>query len=373
MADEGKVCVCPQCGKKYKLKDGFEAKSFSCKACGATVWVAGKPPAPAPTSGRPAATAAAAPRGGRGGRAGSAGRRSRHGHGAEGEGGRRGRTHEKPKSNKNILIAVAAVAAVGIVVVIAVMSGKDKGEPVAQQPAAGSPAAGTGTSTSAPAAVNPAPTNPAAPNAAGTAEPSGSETPKAPEATDTGPAPSPEGGESEKPKLGSGTKKEKVKSKYDPPATLGHLETTPPEQRKQIDDWIVLMLDPQAGRDSLDAKTKLAATGKPAFPPVLGAMAKIRDSIADTDSPEERLIESSLKLADECLREMDGYLEAHDKAPIRPGTEKNYIEYVLRIHYRRWMEGMGSTPLKDMETMPGPFDASKVARDEGADEEEAGK
>jgi hypothetical protein len=98
-------------------------------------------------------------------------------------------------------------------------------------------------------------------------------------------------------------------------------------------------------------------------------MAKVRDTIADTDSMEERLIESSLKLADECLREMDGYLDAHDKAPIRPGTEKNYVEYVLRIHYRRWLDGMGSTPLKDMETMPGPFDPNTMQKEEGADEE----
>ncbi len=381
MADEGKVCVCPQCGKKYKLKEGFDAKSFSCKACGAAVWVAGKPPAPAPTSARGAGPSPAVGRkGGRGGRAASADRHSRHGHGAHGEGGRRGRGHEQPKSNKSVLIAVAAVAVVGIVIVVAVASGKDNSQqPVAQQPAAGGPglaAAGTGTPASTPPAATGAqapPANAGAANPTGAPGAVGPETPKAAETPDTEPAPSPEGGESEKPKLGGATKKEKTKSKYDPPATLGHLETTPPELRKQIDDWIVMMLDTQAGRDSLEAKTKLAATGKPAFQPILGAMAKIRDNIADTDSMEERLIESSLKLADECLREMDGYLEAHDKAPIRPGTEKNYIEYVLRIHYRRWMEGMGSTPLKDMETMPGPFDASKVADEGGDEEEEAGK
>jgi hypothetical protein len=143
---------------------------------------------------------------------------------------------------------------------------------------------------------------------------------------------------------------------YDPPATLGHLETTPQQQRKEIDELIVVMFDVEAGRGSLDAKARLAAIGKPAFPPVLGAMARIRDAIRDTDSMEERLVESSLKLADECLREMDGFLDAHDKAPIRPGTEKSYIVYVLRIHYRRWQDGMGGQPLKELEKMPGPFD-----------------
>ena len=147
-----------------------------------------------------------------------------------------------------------------------------------------------------------------------------------------------------------------AKSRWEPPATLGHLDTTPPEQRKEIDDLIAVMFDAEAGRESLDAKARLAAIGKPAFLPVLGRMAQIRDFIGDTDSMAERLDESSLKLADECLREMDGYLDAHDKAPIRPGTEKKYIEYILRIHYRRWLDGMGSEPLKDLEPMPGPFD-----------------
>lgn len=145
-------------------------------------------------------------------------------------------------------------------------------------------------------------------------------------------------------------------SKWDPPATLGHLETTGPELRAQIDDLIVVMFDPEAGRESLDAKMKLAEIGKPAFPPLLGTMAHVRDTITDDDTLEERILESSLMLADQCLREMDGYLDAHDKAPIRPGTDRKYIEYIVRLHYRRWLDGMGSTPLKDMEEMPGAFD-----------------
>jgi hypothetical protein len=156
------------------------------------------------------------------------------------------------------------------------------------------------------------------------------------------------------------------RGKYDPPATLGHLETTAPDVRKEIDRLVAVMLDPKAGRDSLEAKAKLAAIGKPAFLPVLGAMAGIRDAIGDTDSAEERLTESALKLADECLREMDGYLDAHDKAPIRPGTEKKYIQYILRIHYRRWLDGMGLDPLKDVEKMPGPFDPAAEEPDPDA-------
>ena len=145
------------------------------------------------------------------------------------------------------------------------------------------------------------------------------------------------------------------RKKWDPPVTLDHLPTTPQDERRRIDDLIVVLFDPQAGRDSLRAKQELALIGKPAFLPVLGEMAIVRDTITDNDSMEERLIESSLKLADECLREMDGYLDAHDKAVIRPGTDKKYIEYILRMHYKRWMDGCGSPPLKDLERMPGPF------------------
>jgi hypothetical protein len=120
------------------------------------------------------------------------------------------------------------------------------------------------------------------------------------------------------------------------------------------------MMDPQAGRDSLDAKQKLAAIGKPAFPVILGAMAKVRDKITDKDTIEERLIESSLKLADECLREMDGYLESKMKPPIRPGTDKKYIVYIIRLHYRRWKEALEAMP-----EMPGPYDPSVEYKEEG--------
>lgn len=369
MADEGTVCVCPQCGKKYKLKGGFEAKSFSCKGCGATVWVAGKPPAPAPTAKGAGAALAVASKGGRGGRgAPSSGalRRSRgHGHAEEAEGGRRGRGREKPKSSTKLLIAIGAVAVIGIVVVVAVMSGKDKGDTgpggTTQAPGLAASTAGTPPAPDKPAPKPPDTAQPKPPVGAPAENPEGEE----PEA-----APSPEGGE--KPRLGGGKKPDGA-GKYDPPATLGHLETTPPEQRKQIDELIALMFDVQAGRESHDAKAKLAAIGKPAFLPVLGKMAVIRDTITDEDSMPERLIESSLMLADGCLREMDGFLEASGKQVIRPGTDKKYIKYILLLHYRRWNDGMGSRPLKDMETMPGAFDASKLPPDSGEEDEEAGK
>jgi len=148
-------------------------------------------------------------------------------------------------------------------------------------------------------------------------------------------------------RFGSGRRRP---SRWDPPATLGHLKTTPPAKRKQIDALVAVMMDPMAGRKSLDAKEKLAAIGKPAFLPVLRAMARARDAITDKDTVEERLLESSLKLADECLRTMDGFLDSKGKQPIRPGTDRKYIRYILRLHYRRWMEH-----LKDLAAMPGPF------------------
>ena len=38
---------------------------------------------------------------------------------------------------------------------------------------------------------------------------------------------------------------------------------------------------------------------------------------------------------------------------LRPGSEKRYIEYICRLHYKRWV-----TVLKDMPAMPGPYDLS---------------
>ena len=389
MPDEGKVCVCPQCGKKYKLKEGFEAKSFSCKGCGATVWVAGKPPAPAPTATKGAAAAPAVVRkGGRGGRAtgsrGGGGRHRAHGRGEreEGEGkeGRRGHGREKPKSKATLWLAVAGVAVVGIVIVIAVISGKDKGkgkaegQQVAQQPAGTNPVPGpglaaAGTPPGEQPATNPAGANPT-PGVENPKNPAPGETAKGNEGETEAPV-SPEGGETtKKPVKGlGGADVKKGMGQYDPPASLGHLETTTPEMRKQIDELIAVMFDVQAGKDSNEAKAKLAAIGKPAFLPILGKMAAIRDTITDSDTVEERLIESSLMLADLCLREMDGYLDANDKAPIRPGTDKEYITYILRLHYRRWTDGMKkSTPLKDLDQMPGAFDPSTAKS--GDDDEE---
>ncbi|MHC4930641.1 MAG: hypothetical protein ACYTGV_00405, partial [Planctomycetota bacterium] len=43
-------------------------------------------------------------------------------------------------------------------------------------------------------------------------------------------------------------------SRWDPPADLPHLESTPAELRQRIDEQIEIMFDPDAGRESLEAK-----------------------------------------------------------------------------------------------------------------------
>jgi len=358
MVDEGTVCVCPQCGKKYKLKAGFEAASFSCKSCAATVWVAGKPPAPKVEAG---GRRRAGGRRGRGrGRATAgrpaAGRRGRRAEADEGGEERRG-GYERPKSNANLYIAIGGLAIIGIVVVVVIMTGKDApppAPPVAQTPSK------TADPSTAPATTTPAKPVAVVPEKPAVAQPEVERPDPKPAIAKTALA---EGDNEENPaaprsgkNLGGATKKKdrpRGTSRWDAPATLGHLKSTSPSERKQIDDLVRLMMDPQAGRDSLDAKTKLAALGKPAFPVILGAMAKVRDTIGDTDTIDERLIESSLKLADECLREMDGYLVSKSKPPIRPGTDKKYIVYIIRLHYRRWKEA-----LEAMAEMPGPYDPS---------------
>jgi hypothetical protein len=141
------------------------------------------------------------------------------------------------------------------------------------------------------------------------------------------------------------------RSRWDAPTDLPHLASTDHELRRKIDGLVATMLDVKAGRDALRARDELVTLSKPVFPRVLAAMAEIRDTITDNDSAEERRIELSLQRADECLREIDGWLTSKQKAPIRPGADRKYIAYIIRLHYRRWRE-----KLQHMDEMPGPFD-----------------
>jgi hypothetical protein len=125
-------------------------------------------------------------------------------------------------------------------------------------------------------------------------------------------------------------------SRWDPPENIPHLNGTPAKQRAEIDRLVKVLLDVDAGRDSLVAKERLVALGKPAFPRVLAAMARITNGLTDVDNMQERLLESSLKLGDSALREIDPYLKDKGKTVIRPGTDLKYARYILRLHYKRW-------------------------------------
>ena len=114
-----------------------------------------------------------------------------------------------------------------------------------------------------------------------------------------------------------------------------------------------LVLDPFAGSDCFDAKQKLAQIGKPAYLPILAKIAKMKDSFKWDNTHDDNVNMASVKLADECLRMMDGYLEANSIGVIRPGTDERYYGYVVRMHYKRWKE-----TLEGLDKMPGPFDPS---------------
>lgn len=367
---QGTICVCPQCGKKYKLKEGFAAESFACKACGATVWVAGKPKAPSARSGtrRSAARGKARGRGAaaktRGGK--RAPTRTRRGAAAADTGDEerpgRGR-YQRPQDKTGVIIVAVGGVLVLAIVLYFVLAGK-KDEAKTNETTASVPTDPMDLPDEPGEHETPGiQANPIIPES--TPEPTGDGAPAEGKIDDTQEA-------STEPakKLGGGTvERGGIRlSRYDPPPDLGHLEDTPPDLRKKIDEFVELMFDQYAGRDSLDAKNKLIAIGKPAFPVILGRMARVRDSITDVDSPEERMLESSLKLADEALREMDGYLTANEKSTLRPGSEKKYIAYICRLHYKRWVK-----VLSEMPEMPGPFDASKFYGDEEKPEEYDGK
>jgi hypothetical protein len=119
------------------------------------------------------------------------------------------------------------------------------------------------------------------------------------------------------------------------------------------------MFDPYAGSDCFAAKQKLAQIGKPAYLPILAAMAKTKKQFKWDNSHDENVLMSSVKLADECLRLMDGYLEANGIGVIRPGTDEKYYGYVVRMHYKRWKR-----TLEELDEMPGPFDPSTEYEEE---------
>jgi len=378
---EGKICVCPQCGKKFKLKAGFAAASFACTSCGATVWLDKKP---APSKKVPRTKrGGAATRARRGGKRAPAARKGRTRGGrreaaAEAEEQRpRGRYSSQGNNQTNVILAVVGLLIVVGGILFFVL--RDTGAPAdgneTQQASKESAETGAGEQSD--------PTMGAADTGAGSPAPSDTTDEGLPEVdpggqdgtgeagdgdasgaakkADDGEKAADDGGEAEKkdnPLMkigGSGKKRPKGDrgSRYYPPADLGHLDSTPPELRKQIDELIDTMFDVDAGIDSARAKQKLAAIGKPAFLPILGRMRRERDKLKDDSSLEERRMEASIKLADETLRMMDGHLDAQAKQPIRPGTDNRYIDYILKWHHYRWVK-----ELSELNEMPGPFTPS---------------
>jgi DNA-directed RNA polymerase subunit RPC12/RpoP len=408
---EAKICVCPQCGKKFKVSADAAAASFACSACGATVWIDGKPKV-APggrrskasgaraAGGRAARGRAAEGRAAEGGGAGKGraagkkrgraagkagaeaapagrgkGRRGGRAHDAgfvDEEGAHHGRRYRKKEDNSNVIIAV-----IGLVVIIALVAfflmgtGDDPkptdgtGEQAAN--ASGSGDGGNGmTDTDGGPKETPTDTG----TAKTAAEPTKPDTPEAGDGTD--PEAKTDAPDGEPTKLTTDETKfkrvdgKKVRiSKYNPPEDLApHLESTPADKRKEIDDLINTMFDPDSGRDGFDAKKKLILIGKPAFIPVLQRMVVTKKNLKWDRSLEDNITLSSVRLADEVLREMDGWIEAKNVQRIVPGSDEKYYDYVLRIYYRRWL-----TELKDMEKMPGPYDPSVEYKGENEEEE----
>ncbi len=376
---EAKVVVCPQCGKKYKLAAAFEAASFQCKACAATVWVEKKPAASSARtkSGRGRSAGRAAGRKAKGGRAAPARHRARREpteEPGEGSGERRPR-YQRQKSKSGLIVGLVAVVIVGGVGV-AYMVSKNKKEggtstafrdlmefPDGQAPEPAEVAA-NGAGTAAQKATQDAAAKKKEGETEGTEKDSAAKKGSDAVAEEEQPRPTK--------KLGGSRRKHadgRLRlSKWDPPPDIPHLKETTPEERKKIDEAIVTMMDPDMGRDSHIAKQDLVFMGKKAFPRVLASMAKIRDTITDVDNDEERLIESSLRLADGCLREMDGYLNAYNKTRLSIGCTKRYITYICRLHYKRWIKD-----LQKMPKMPGPHDPSLDHEEAKPEEFDGGK
>lgn len=383
---EAKICVCPQCGKKFKVSADADAASFACSACGATVWLDGKPKQPsggrrkagagraaggrgaskgragAKTGGRAAGkAAAAAPTG----RAKGRGRGKAHDAGFTDEDGtHHGRRHRKKEDNSNVIIAVIGlVVIIGLVAFFLMSSGDDPKptDPNQEQASnnSGTDATGSGSGTGTDKAATGTEAGKTDPGTAGTeaadtTEPDGTEATDPGAATDTPKADEPKKLTAQKARYKRVNGKKVRISKYNPPEDLKpHIESTPADKRKEIDDLIDTMFDADAGGDCHRAKKKLIALGKPAFLPILQRMVVSKKLVKWDRSIDDNQLMSSVRLADEVLREMDGWIEAKNVRRIVPGSDERYYDYVLRIYYRRWL-----TALKDLETMPGPYDPS---------------
>ena len=375
---EPKIVVCPQCGKKYKVAAEATAASFACKQCGATVWLEGKPKTPSggrrKTSSKRAGSRGKAPSGKRsggrsGGRTASRGAaakggarpaargrgrgRGREEESVEEEGGRgRGRYEKKPDNSTNIILAVGGLVVLVAAIAFFAMRGGDEEAGPGEETA-------TNTNTEKSGGMGDKPVMKSDP--ATTDDGSGAETPEADPETDVPEKDDPEVVEEPKKlqkektryKIDKKTGKKVRLSRWNPPDDIGHLESTPPEKRKEIDDLITVMFDPSSGSDGFKAKRKLVQMDKAAFLPLLAKIKNTKKLIKWDRSIDDNQLMSSVRMADEVLREMDGYMEAKQIGKIRPGTDEKYYDYLLRIYYKRWL-----TDLSKLDRMPGPYDPS---------------
>ncbi len=380
---EPKIVVCPQCGKKYKVSAEADVASFACKQCGATVWLDGKPKSPSSgrrktsgkkasgrkagakrSGGRAAARGGAAPRGKATARGGQRRGRARQEEPEDEEGGRgRGRYEKKPDNTTNIILAVGGLIVLVGAIAFFAMQGDDEKPDTGEEMASGkSGGENAGNEDGGGMGDKPVLDDTSSGKADTPAANSGDETP---EVTEKPVADEPKKLKKEPAKYKINKQGKKVRlSRWNPPDDIGHLESTSAEKRKEIDDLITLMFDATAGRDGMDAKRKLIQMDKAAFLPLLAMIVSVKKDLKWDRSIDDNQLMSSVRMADEVLREMDGYMEAKSIGKIRPGTDEEYYGYLVRMYYKRWV-----TELSKMDKMPGPYDLSAEYENEGEDED----
>jgi len=287
MADS--TVPCPSCGKQYRIREGSNAGTFICTACGGEVSYG------APAQARPAQ---ARPAGGGGG--GGKARRPRAAAGAPKNLKRTRAASERParrqregapppKTNTGLYIGIGALVVVVMAAVVVVVMNTDdpprRGPNVANQ----NPGDGTGGTPEANADGNtgggptPASTDPIVPD-------------NRPESLREDPEPEP----AREPKREQiDTRKRAVDNKETDPYKmqkmqlraksykffidhLKHLDETPQDQRDEIDKLCATLVDKFAGSDGPSAQDRLAEIGKAAVPRILLAFSKVGD-LGDQD------------------------------------------------------------------------------------------
>ena len=141
-------------------------------------------------------------------------------------------------------------------------------------------------------------------------------------------------------------------NEWDPPKDLGHWDSTPEEQRAEIDLLLAKLMKPDG--DEAQARLALVAIGKPAYLPILAHLARLdREVLKWDDGKADGVQLGSAMLADLCLRELDGFLDEKSIGVLRPGMDRESYRKVLRIYYKRWRE-----TIEPADEIPGPFDVS---------------